>query len=195
MKVVGITGGIGSGKSTISDILKDNYRAHLISTDAVAHDLMKKDMICYKKIVEYFGIHILDSNGEIDRKKLASIVYNDKDELLKLNSFTHPYVMDYVKNLIVQKQKVGISLICVETALPVEAGLKDFCDEIWYVYALEDIRKQRLIENRQYPEKKIEEILKNQISDEDYRKASTQIIENNCSKEKIIEQIEALLEK
>lgn len=195
MKVVGITGGIGSGKSTISEILKDHYKAYLISTDLVAHDLMKKDKICYKKIVQYFGKQILDSKGEIDRKKLAGIVYNNKNELQKLNSFTHPFVMDYVKNLVVQKQKEGMSLICVETALPVEAGLKDFCDEIWYVYAPEDLRKQRLIEYRQYSVKKIEEIFNNQISDEDYRKASTHIINNNCPKEKIIEQIEALLEK
>jgi dephospho-CoA kinase len=82
----------------------------------------------------------------------------------------------------------------VETALPIEAGLKDFCDAIWYVYAPETVRRERLKLSRNYDEKKMDEIFKNQISDTEYRKASTHVIINDCPFEKITEQIQILLE-
>lgn len=195
MKVIGITGGIGSGKSLVADIMKENFHAYLISTDQIAHMLMEKGKPSYNRILQYFGDEILNTSGEIDRKALGRIVYQDTEKLLTLNSFTHPFVMDYVKSLIKEKHKEGESLICVETALPAEAGLKEFCDAIWYVYAPEQIRRRRLIHSRNYGMEKIEKIFKSQISDSAYRRESTHIIMNDCPREKIIEQIEKLLEK
>ncbi len=195
MKVIGITGGIGSGKSMIAEILKNNYNAYLINTDRIAHMLMEKGQISYNLIVQYFGEDILNPCGDIDRTVLANIVYHDKDRLLKLNSFTHPYVMDYVRNLIEERKRENEELICVETALPVQAGLKDFCDAIWYICAPDGIRRERLKQVRNYDEQKIDRIFKNQISDSEYRKVSTHILINDSTKAKIMEQIEALLEK
>lgn len=195
MKVIGITGGIGSGKSFIAGIMKENFHAYLINTDQIAHKLMEKGRISYELIVRYFGEKVLDTEGEIDRGALGRIVYQDPDKLLTLNSFTHPYVMEYVKRLIEERRRESETLICIETALPIEAGLKEFCDAIWYVYAPENTRRERLIRSRNYEKEKIDQILKNQISDRDYRKASTHIIINDCPKEKIVGQIEVLLEK
>ncbi len=195
MKVIGITGGIGSGKSLIAEIMQNNFNAYLINTDRIAHMLMEKGKISYKLIVEYFGKGILNSSGDIDRAALGAVVYGDAEKLLKLNSFTHPYVMDYVRNLIEEKRREKVEFICVETALPVQAGLKDFCDAVWYVFAPDTVRRERLKQARNYNEQKIDKILKNQFSDSEYRKASTHIIINDCTREKIIEQIEALLEK
>jgi dephospho-CoA kinase len=194
MKVIGITGGIGSGKSLIADIMRDTFHAYLINTDQIAHKFMEKGEITYQLIIEYFGEEILSPSGEINRGALGKIVYKDGDKLLKLNSFSHPYVMDYVRSLIAEKQKEKTELICVETALPIEAGLKDFCDAIWYVYAPETVRRERLKLSRNYDEKKMDEIFKNQISDTEYRKASTHVIINDCPFEKITEQIQILLE-
>lgn len=195
MKVVGITGGIGSGKSTVAFILEERFHAYLIYTDKIAHMLMRKGMISYNLIVDYFGEQVLDTDGEIDRKILGSIVYQDPAKLIHLNSLTHPYVMDYVKNLIKTKQEENTQLICVETALPIEAGLKEFCDEIWYVYAPEDIRRERLQKSRNLSIEKLNDIFNKQISDKLYREISTHIIENDSANEKIIRQIEILLEK
>ena len=195
MKVIGITGGVGSGKSTITKILKEQYHAYLISTDQVAHMLMQKDKISYKLIVEQFGQSILNENKEIDRALLGLIVYQDSSKLVLLNSLTHPYVMEYVCELIKIKRAEKIELVCVETALPIEAGLKDFCDEIWYISAPESVRRERLKKDRKYSEQKIDNIFKNQISDKDYRIASTHTLNNDCSKEIISKQIEILLEK
>lgn len=195
MKVIGITGGIGSGKSAVTDLLEKKYHAFLISTDQIAHMLMQKDMVSYKLIVEYFGEGILDQDKEIDRGKLGKLVYDNPDKLILLNSLTHPYVMNYVSKLIEDKRNQNIEILCVETALPIEAGLKDICQEIWYVYASIDIRKKRLMDHRKYSEEKVESIFKQQISEEAYRSMSTYIIYNDGTLEGIKEQIEVLLEK
>ncbi len=195
MKVIGITGGAGSGKSMIAEIMKNNYHAYLINTDRTAHKLMEKGEISYRLIVAYFGNGILNPSGGIDRAALGNIVYHHPDKLLKLNSFTHPYVMDYVRKLIEKKKEEKEELICVETALPIQAGLKDFCDEIWYVFTPEAVRRERLMQTRNYEGQKIDKLFRNQISDEEYRKTSTHIIINDCPKEKIMEQIKVLLEK
>ncbi len=194
MKIIGITGGVGSGKSTVADILEERFHAFLINTDRIAHMLMQKDMQSYRKIVGHFGEEILDENGEIDRGRLSGIVYRDPEKLKLLNSFTHPYVMDYVAKLIEKKKDEGTKLLCIETALPNEAGLTELCDEVWYVYASEDARKARLAESRAYSEEKIDNIFRRQISDGEYRRLGTHVINNDCSRERLEEQIEVLLE-
>lgn len=189
MKVIGITGGVGSGKSTITDLLKDKYNAYVISTDHIAHILMEKDNISYKLIVENFGERILDQEGYIDRKVLGSIVYNKPDKLELLNSLTHPYVMKYVMDVIDEKRNEMVELLCVETALPKAAGLSDFCDDIWYIYTPEDTRRERLKKSRNYSNEKIDSIFSNQIKENEYREISTRIIDNSLPTEKVAEQI------
>jgi dephospho-CoA kinase len=193
MKVIGITGGIGSGKSTILNILKDTYNAFVISTDHIDHKLMEKGNISYNLIVENFGSGILDQEGNINRKKLGAIVYNNPEKLLLLNSLSHPYVMKHVIDIIEEKRKEKVALICVETALPKEAGLSNFCDEIWYIHASENIRRERLQKSRNYTNEKIDTIFYNQIKENEYRKISTHIIDNNLSREKVAEQIAQIL--
>jgi dephospho-CoA kinase len=194
MKVIGITGGIGSGKSTISNILENNFNAFIISTDAIAHKLMGKGMVSYEKIVDYFGESILDDNQEINRTKLAQCVYGQRDKLLTLNSFTHPYVMDYVKELIKLKE-VEYPIIVVETALPREAKLNEICDEIWYVHASYEVRRKRLTSTRNYSDEKIDTIFSNQMKEDEYRKLCTHEIVNEGSVEKIFDKIQLYVEK
>lgn len=193
MKVIGITGGIGSGKSTIINILKDTYNAFVISTDHIAQILMEKGNISYNLVVENFGSGILDQGGNINRKELAAIVYDNPEKLLLLNSLSHPYVMQQVLDIIEEKRNEKVVLICVETALPKEAGLSNFCDEIWYIHASEDIRRERLQKSRNYTNEKIDSIFYNQIKENEYREISTHIIDNNFSREKVAEQIAQIL--
>lgn len=191
MKVIGLTGGVGSGKSLVAGILEKKHQAYLINMDQIAHNLMEKGNTSYHLILQYFGTEILDEAKEIDRKKLGSIVYKDEEKLKRLNSFTHPYVIEDVKEQIIkQKEK---KLICVETALPHQAGLENYCDEIWYVYAPEEIRRERLKTARNYEDKKIEQIFKNQITDQEYKRLSTHILENFQVPVDLERQIEILL--
>jgi dephospho-CoA kinase len=195
MKVIGITGGVGSGKSTITDILKDKYNAFVISTDHIAHILMEKGNISYNRIVETFGSGILDQEGNIDRKVLGSIVYDNPEKLKLLNRLTHPYVMKYVMDVIEEKRKEKVTLICVETALPKAAGLHDFCDEVWYIYATEDIRRERLQKFRNYSNEKIDRMFSNQIKEVEYKEISTRMIDNSLSIEDVTKQIGRILKK
>jgi dephospho-CoA kinase len=180
MKVIGLTGGIGSGKSRVADLLQKEFLAYVIYTDEIARDQMRQGGCSYEKVVKQFGREILDDSGEIDRNKLAKIIFQ-KEELVKLmNSLTHPNVHQEVLRQIEEVKSKGkhYSAIFVETALLFEAGYQNFCDEIWYVHAPITDRMKRLRESRGYSEEKIESIIKKQKSEEYFLKNSTVIIEN-----------------
>lgn len=194
MKVIGITGGIGSGKSVVSWLLEEHFNAYIINTDKVAHMLMEKGQISYELIVDYFGTDILDNEGAIIRGELAKKVYGKPDELKKLNSFSHPYVMEYVKEQI-QKQSKYYSIIGVESALPVEARFNELCDISWYVHTPMAIRRQRLKDSRNYSDEKLEAIFSSQLTDDEYRKLTQDIIENDGTIENLIDKIQLSVEK
>ena len=201
MKVLGITGGIGCGKSTVIDILKENYQCYIINTDQIAAELMKKDNLAYEKVVEYFGEEILDEDGEINRKKLASRVFKSEMDLLKLNSFTHPLVREEVIAQVHQMREMAETepekapeLVIVETALPYEARLKEYCDEIWYVTASLEVRKERLMSSRNYSDEKINDIFNKQLSEGAYRDLSTHILVNDTTKDDVLRQMRDILD-
>lgn len=199
MKVIGLTGGVGSGKTTVADILKTQFHAHLIITDDVARKLSEKGEKSYRKIVEYFGSGILKEDGQIDRSKLATIVFHDKEKLEKLNSLTHPYVKEYVINEIdrIRKENCGqtekIPYIVIETALLIDAGYRDLCDEVWYVAVSEQVRRERLMSKRGYSHQKIDSILKNQMSDREFSDNCDKILYNNGNIDNLKKEIEFLL--
>lgn len=180
MKVIGLTGGIGSGKSRVADLLQNEFLAYVIYTDEIAKDQMKQGGCSFEKVVKQFGSEILDDSGEIDRNKLAKTIFQ-KEELVKLlNSLTHPNVhLEVLRQIEEVKSKDKLySAIIVETALLFEAGYQDFCDEIWYVHAPIADRIKRLKESRGYSEEKIDSIIRKQKSEEFFLKNSTVIIEN-----------------
>lgn len=194
MEVIGISGGVGSGKSTVSHLLEEEYGAYIINTDKIAHKLMEKGCISYNLTVEHFGPSILDKAGKIDRGKLGSIVYKDKNELLKLNSFSHPYVMKEVADIIKEKSRENYAYACIETALPQEANLKDICDRIWFVHTPIDLRIRRLKESRNYSDEKIKKIMNKQLSDEEYKNYASDVIINAGTKDELRNQINELLD-
>lgn len=194
MKVIGVTGGAGSGKSEVLRLLEKNFNAHVIIADEVARNLSKKGGASYDAIVAYFGDGILDDAGEIDRKKLAAIVFGHPKLLEKLNSFTHPKVKASIQKEIDEvKAQAGCSLIVVEAALLVEAGYEDVCDEYWYIYTDEAIRRQRMKESRGYSDEKIDGIMKNQLSEDEFRQACHRVIVNNTTLEAVQQQLSKIL--
>ncbi len=193
--IIGIIGGVGSGKSTVTNILKEKYNAFIINTDTIAHTLMEKDQTSYKLIVAHFGLSILDKKANIDRVKLGNIVYNDSEELKKLNSFTHPFVMAEVKKIIKEKANEDCKYICIETALPIEASLDDICDKIWFVYTPIEIRIDRLKNKRNYSDEKIRNIMSKQLSDEEYKIYASDLIINEGTEEELSSQIDKILKK
>lgn len=196
MKIIGITGGIGAGKSTVLSILKQEYDAHVIEADKVAHDLMKPNQPAYRRIVEAFSDAILDETGEIDRAKLSTMVFHNEERLEQLNSIVHPEVKDYIQAEIRHYRQMGnTAYFVIEAALLIEDGYTSICDELWYIYAPDELRIKRLMESRGYSREKCDTIMRNQSSDAFYRKHSDYFIENGNDLENTKKQIDELLKK
>lgn len=194
--ILGITGGVGSGKSTVLNYLENKHHAFIIEADAVAKYIMEPGHIVYEKVLEAFPELKLDNNGFIDRAYFASIVFNDEDKLKLLNSIVHPGVKTEIKSLINKSQSENEHrLIVIEAALLIEDGYKAICDEIWYVYCEKENRIKRLMESRGYTREKSLEIMKNQMSEADFKKNTDAVIDNTNNEENTHKQIDELLDK
>lgn len=179
MKVIGLTGGIGSGKSAIAAELLKYPDIRVIFTDDVAKEQMKKGGVSYNGVVAEFGKNILEPSGEIDRKKLSLVVFSDEANKIKINQITHPNVRKYVTDSIKAFRKSGeVRAVFVETALIIEAGYSEFTDEIWYVTAPVKQRISRLERSRGYSREKALAIMENQKSEEEFIACSDYILEN-----------------
>ena len=138
--VIGIFGGIGSGKSLVLDILKNDYAAYVIEADKKAHELYEIGEDTYKELVELCSNKILDSNKSINRKVLADLLYNDKELLAKVNSIVHPRVWERIEKEALEKQK-EFSYVVVEAAILPDKKY-DIYDETWYIYSDEATRRK-----------------------------------------------------
>lgn len=178
-KVLGITGAVGAGKSTVLSYLEKTYRAKVIQADLVAHALMEPGCACYEAIVERFGREILAMDGRIDRKKLSDLVFCRSDRIFDLNQIVHPQVKKEILRVIEEGQKQEeIAFFVVEAALLIEDHYEEVCDEIWYLYVDEETRMKRLIASRGYTREKVEEIRKKQLSDKEFREHCQFVVDN-----------------
>lgn len=193
MKVIGITGGIGSGKTLVAHILKEKYQAHILNTDHIAKEQMKVGEASYQAVIDYFGTGILGEDGSIQRSKLAEIVFHDKDKLLKLNELTHPKVLEKVLEDIQLSDEKDIPYLVIESALMIESGFDQICDEVWYVYASEEDRRARLKRDRNYTEERINSVFSNQSREEDFRNKYHKVIENTGDAQRVEEQVKKMI--
>ena len=196
MKVYGITGGSGTGKSEVIKMLQQNFGGCVIMSYDVSRELMQKGNISYQLIVEYFGRDILMDDGEIDRKKLADHVFNNKEALEKLNSMTHPYVKDEIRKLIAEAEASGeCRFVALESAILLECGYEDICDEFWYVYTKPEIRRQRMKETRNYSDEKVDSVMRNQQPDEVFFEQCSFVIKNNTTLSDVYAQLKKKLDQ
>ncbi len=192
MKVLGITGGVGSGKSVVLSIMEEKFNTKNILTDLVAHDLMQPGEKSYIGIVEAFGEGILNEDKTINRKALGAIVFADEEKLNQLNAITHPNVKEEVKRRIAKIKEEGTaSAICLEAALLIETGYEDVYDELWYIYVNKETRYERLAAGRGYSREQTDSIMKNQLSEEEFRAHVDVIIDNSYT----VEETEAQIRK
>lgn len=178
MKVIGITGGIASGKSTVSSfIIKHGYA--LIDADIVAREIVEPGEKAYEDIVNYFGKKIVLSDGALNRKALGSIVFNDREELKKLNEITHPRIIERIQFLIDRYKRENEKLIFLDAALLIEMNLLDLVDDVWLITLDKEEQINRLMKrdgiNRDLAIKKIE----SQMSLEEKKKFATKEIDNS----------------
>ncbi|MCR5665300.1 MAG: dephospho-CoA kinase [Eubacterium sp.] len=195
MKVIGITGGIGAGKSAVLSFIEENYAAKVLLADEIAHQLMEPGTDCYNKIKETFeDPNLFFEDGTIDRKWMAQTIFSDEEKRLLINDIVHPAVKQYIHDAIeAEREKDVVKYLIVESALPSETQFHTFAQEVWYVYAGEEVRRQRLKEQRGYSDEKISEIFATQITDEEYRKACDRIIDNDAHFEQMKLQVSKYL--
>lgn len=193
MRIIGITGGIGAGKSKVLEYLKDAFGAKICQADEVARDLQKKGQECHTRIVEHFGNGILTPEGELDRKELGHLVFADQKKLQWLNETVHPEVKRYIAKAIEEERKKGTKLFIIEAALLIEDHYDAICDELWYIHTSENVRRERLKQSRGYTDEKIDTILRAQLAEETFRMHCSAVIDNSGTFENTKKQVGELI--
>lgn len=191
MHVIGITGGVGAGKTKILTYLSEHYSCRIILADGVANQLKEPGQKCYEEIVTLLGTQILKPDGTIDRLKMAERIFSDRELLQHVNEIIHPAVKEYILQAIEEERRRNkIDFLFLEAALLIEEGYESIVDELWYIYADEAVRAERLKVNRQYSDEKIQKILRSQLSDAEYRAHCSTVIDNGVALEETYRQIE-----
>ncbi len=174
--VIGITGGVGCGKSTVLDILERDYGAYVIKADDVGKEIMVSGTCVFNEIVRYFGNEIVAEDGELNRQYLAEIIHRDESKRDALNAIVHPAVIDIIKDRI-EAAKNGI--VVLETAIMFETGVDKLCDCIWAIITNSEIRRERLIKDRGYTSEKVDMIAGNQLKNREFVSRCDYVIEND----------------
>ena len=191
MKVIGITGGVGSGKSEVLGILERDFGAELLIADEIAHQVMEPGMPAYRRIVEALGTDFLSADGSIDRKALAKRLFGDGEALGTVNSIVHPTVWQAIEESIRCSQK---ELVIVEAALFDEEHNGLF-DQVWYIFTSEENRISRLMKSRGYSREKCLDIMRSQKSESVFRAMADRVIDNNKTVADVKRQIETILKE
>jgi len=170
MRVIGITGGVGAGKSAILKYLTAISGVRVVEADEVGHLLMEPGMECFEKIRAHFGERVLTPDGQLDRAAVAKIVFADKKELDWQNELMHPAIKNWIRREIEKERQQGAcALFVVEAALLIEDHYEEICDELWYVYVEDSIRRKRLKYARGYEDCKVDQIFEAQLPKDLYR--------------------------
>ncbi len=179
MRVIGLTGGIASGKSTVSKYLRE-LGAAIIDADLIAKETVEGNTPALQEIAACFGEGVLTSEGQLDRKKLAELIFDSPDERQKLNRIIHPRVISRVKELIALYKKQGnVPLIVVDAPLLLECGMQDMVDEVWLVAVPEDVQVERLTKRENLSAEAAQKRIDSQMKLEDKIKQAHRIIDNS----------------
>lgn len=187
--IIGLTGGIASGKSTVSKYLAEKgFKVY--DADKIAKNISEEKYV-QEEIIATFGDKILDKNGNVDRKKLKEIVFENKDKLKKLNGIIHPKVIDFYKKL---KEKNTDEVIIFDVPLLFESGLDKLCDKILVVISDYEVQLDRIVERDKIDRELASKIVKAQLSNEERIKKADVVIENNSNLEDLFEKVERFCE-
>ncbi len=194
MKIIGITGGIGSGKSTVANILQ-NFGAKVIDADRISREVTEKGQPALKEIVDYFGEEVLNKDGDLDRKKLGEIVFKDGEKLKTLNDITHKYIIERIRQYLDKFKAENARVVVLDVPLPVKHGFLDIVDEVWVVVAKKETRVKRIIERNGFSYKEAISRINAQQSDEDYLKIADEVIQNDGTTEDLVKYVTMLYNK
>jgi len=178
MIVIGLTGGILSGKSTVSDML-EQLGAVTIDADKVGHDCYESHTEGWDKVIAAFGRDILGSSDEIDRAKLSQIVFEDDDALQKLNEIMHPIIRKSVEEKIRHFAEQGVDVVVVEAPVFLEAGWDDLVDQLWVTAVPEDVAAKRFSKRSGLTKQEAKRRIRSQMSNEERIKHANRAIDTS----------------
>jgi len=184
VKVIGLTGGIGSGKSTVSQFLAE-LGAVIIDADRVGHEAFKPGTELWREVVAAFGRQIVTPNGDIDRKKLGEIVFGNAESLLRLNQIMHPQMYDMVKAQLEEYRRQGVKVVVLETPLLIEADWTSLVDEVWVTVAPEATVLKRLQERTGLSKEESLARIRSQLPSEERIKRADVVINTDCSLDEV----------
>jgi dephospho-CoA kinase len=181
VKTIGLTGGIGSGKSTAARLLAE-LGADVIDADRVGHEVYLAGTQGWQRIVDCFGRSVVGADGEIDRKRLGAIVFADPKRLTELNSIVHPLIREEVRRRIAERRAAqSTAPVVVEAAVLIEAKWFTLVDEVWLVVADRESIYQRIAAQRGLDRSAIEARIGSQLDDDERRRHAQVVIDNSGS--------------
>jgi dephospho-CoA kinase len=179
MVVIGLTGGICSGKSTVTHLLSKNYEAVVIDADKLGHEAYEVGTACHQQLVTHFGSGIVTSDGQIDRRALGAIVFGDKTKMNELQSIVWPCIREKIMIRLEQlKQEQNPNVIVVEAAVMIEAGWQDLMDTVWVVTVDPEVAIERLMKRNNFSEEEAKKRVSAQISNEERCRHANVVIRN-----------------
>jgi dephospho-CoA kinase len=190
-RVIGLTGGIGSGKSTVSRFLAD-LGAVIIDADKIGHEAYRPDTGTWRKLVKTFGSGILIADNTVDRKKLGAIVFGDETELKRLNAIIHPQITEIIKKQIADYRCQGAKVVVVDAPVLFEANAKNLVEEVWVVVSNEANVIKRAIARTSLPEEQIRSRIRSQLSNEERIKRAQVVIHNDGTAEDLQKKVHKL---
>ncbi len=196
MKIIGITGGVGAGKSEVLKWIAELCSCRIIIADEAAHVVKEPGAECYQPLIELLGENIRSADGTIDKRKMAARIFEEesKDRLEQVNRIIHPAVKRYILSEIERERSAGlVDYFFIEAALLIEDGYAKICDELWYIYVAREVREQRLRASRGYSDEKIAGIMRAQADEATFRRHCQAVIDNSGNAEKTKEQLRRLL--
>jgi dephospho-CoA kinase len=183
--VIGLTGGIGAGKSTVTQML-EAFGAAVIDADKVGHQIYLPDLPAWREIVDTFGPEVLNADRTINRQALGKLVFADPEALRTLNRIVHPKMFDHMGELIAEmRARGGMKAIVVEAAVLIEANWMALVDQVWVVVASEAVVVDRLAKQRHLSSEQVRTRIAAQLTNDERLKHADVVIRNDGSLEEV----------
>lgn len=208
MKIIGVTGGVGAGKSEILHYIETHYNARVLLADEAAHAIEAPGGAIYEPLIQLldrYPVPVTDGaeaapitlpDGRINKPEMARRIFSVPELLDQVNQLVHPAVKTYILDESAREKKAGrLDFFIVEAALLIEGGYKEHLDELWYIYCDEKERRRRLRESRGYSDEKIDNILRSQLSEQEFRDNADVVIDNSGTIEAACAQVDAALSR
>lgn len=191
MFVIGLTGGIGSGKSTVSDMLRAKGAA-TVYADQIGHEVYRPGTPAWDQVVAAFGRQVVGDDGQIDRRKLGQIVFSDPEARRRLDAITHPPMEQMMSERLEELRRQGTRVAVLEAAILIEAGWDHLADEAWVTVVSPDVAAQRSMERSGLSRERIEARIAAQLSNEERLKHAQVVIDTNCSLAEVAQRVDEL---